>query len=91
MVTVALMVLLKTIPIGGEGRWDYICVDSAAQRLYIPRSTHVQILDLATEKVIGDVPNTNGVHGVALAPEQNLGFSSNGRDSTVSAFDLEDL
>ena len=89
MVTVALMVLLKTISIGGEGRWDYICVDSAAQRLYIPRSTHVQILDLATEKVIGDVPGTNGVHGVALAPDQNLGFSSNGRDSTVSAFDLK--
>jgi DNA-binding beta-propeller fold protein YncE len=87
--TVAMIVLLKTIPIGGDGRWDYICVDPTAQRLYIPRSTHVQILDLATDKVIGDVPGTNGVHGVALAPEQNLGFSSNGRDSAVSAFDLK--
>lgn len=89
MVTVALLVLLRTIPIGGEGRWDYICVDSTAQRLYIPRSTHVQILDLEKGTVLGDIPNTNGVHGVALAPEQNLGFTSNGRDSTVSVFDLK--
>ena len=64
MLTVALIVLLKTIPIGGEGRWDYICVDSTAQRLYIPRSTHVQILDLEKGTVVGDIPNTNGVHGV---------------------------
>jgi DNA-binding beta-propeller fold protein YncE len=87
--TVFLIVLLKTIPIGGEGRWDYICVDPTAQRLYIPRSSHVQILDLEKGEVIGDVPGTNGVHGVALAPEQNLGFSSNGRDNAVSAFDLK--
>jgi DNA-binding beta-propeller fold protein YncE len=88
-VAVTLFMLLKTIPIGGEGRWDYICVDPTAQRLYIPRSTHVQILDLEKGVVIGDISNTNGVHGVALAPEQNLGFTSNGRDSTVSAFDLK--
>jgi YVTN family beta-propeller protein len=89
MVTFALMVLLKTIPIGGEGRWDYICVDSTAQRLYIPRSSHVQILDLEKGTIIGDIPDTNGVHGVALAPEQNLGFTSNGRANNVSVFDLK--
>jgi YVTN family beta-propeller protein len=89
MVTVALLVLLKTIPIGGDGRWDYICVDSTAQRLYIPRTTHVQILDLEKGSVIGDIPNTNGVHGVAIVPEQNMGFTSNGRDNSVSVFDLK--
>ncbi len=89
MLTVAMLVLLKTIPIGGDGRWDYICLDSTVQRLYIPRSTHVQILDLEKGAVIGDIPNTNGVHGVALAVEQNLGFTSNGRDNTVSVFDLK--
>jgi YVTN family beta-propeller protein len=88
-VTFALMVLLKTIPIGGEGRWDYICVDSTAQRLYIPRSTHVQILDLEKGTMLGDIPDTNGVHGVALALEENLGFTSNGRANTVSVFDLK--
>jgi DNA-binding beta-propeller fold protein YncE len=86
---VAMMILLKTIPLGGEGRWDYICVDSAAQRVYVPRSSHVQILDLATDKVIGDVPGTRGVHGVALVLEQNLGFTSNGQDNSTSAFDLK--
>ncbi len=83
------LTLLKTIPIGGSGRWDYLCADSTARRLYVPRSTHVQILDLDTGVVLGDVADTNGVHGVALAPEQGLGFSSNGRDNTLSAFDLK--
>jgi YVTN family beta-propeller protein len=80
--------VIKTLPLGGEGRWDYLCADAQGERLYVPRSTHVQVVDLESGKVVGDVPNTNGVHGVALAPEQNLGFSSNGRDNSVSAFDL---
>lgn len=81
--------LLKTIPVGGDGRWDYLCVDADAHRLYIPRSSHVQILDLDKGTVLGDVPGTNGVHGVALAPDQSLGFASNGRDNAVSVFDLK--
>jgi len=83
--------VLKTLPLGGEGRWDYLCADANGERLYVSRSTHVQVVDLESGKVVGDVPNTNGVHGVALAPEQNLGFSSNGRDNSVSAFDLKSL
>ena len=82
---VSRLTLLKTMPIGGSGRWDYVCADSAARRLYVPRSTHVQVLDLDSGAALGDVADTNGVHGVALAPEQGLGFSSNGRDNTVSA------
>ncbi|SRR6266568_811789 len=83
--------VIKTLPLGGEGRWDYLCADARGERLYVPRSTHVQVVDLESGKVVGDIPNTNGVHGVALAPEQNLGFSSNGRDNSVSVFDLKTL
>src|SRR3954467_5070548 len=83
--------VIKTLPLGGEGRWDYLCADAQGERLYVPRSTHVQVVDLESGKVVGDIPNTQGVHGVALAPEQNLGFSSNGRDNSVSVFDLKTL
>jgi len=83
--------LLKTIPTGGTGRWDYLGPDSDARRLYIPRSTHVQVIDLDKGTEIGDIPGTNGVHGVALAPDQKLGFASNGRDNAVSVFDLGTL
>ena len=83
--------VIKTIPLGGEGRWDYLCADAQGERLYVPRSTHVQVVDLESGKLVGDIPNTQGVHGVALAPEQNLGFSSNGRDNSVSVFDLKTL
>lgn len=83
--------LLKTLPLGGDGRWDYLCVEPESQRLYIPRSSHVQVLDMEKNLIIGDIPNTNGVHGVALALEQNLGFASNGRDNAVTVFDLKTL
>lgn len=83
---------LKTIwQVGGEGRWDYVTVDPSASRLYVPRSTHVQVLDTNTGKVIGDIPDTAGVHGVALVPDVNRGFTSNGRAGTVTVFDLKTL
>ena len=83
------LTLLKTIRVGGTGRWDYLCADSVARRLYVPRGSHVQILDLDGGAVLGDIADTNGVHGVALAPAQGMGFTSNGRDNTVSVFDLK--
>ena len=83
------LALLQTIPVGGTGGWDYICADSKARRLYVPRGTHTQILDLDTGAVLGDIADTNGVHGVALAPDQGLGFTSNGKDGTVSVFDVK--
>jgi DNA-binding beta-propeller fold protein YncE len=83
--------VIKTIPTGSTGRWDYICVDAAARRVYVPRSSHVQVVDLDKSEVIGDIPNTGGVHGVALAPEQNLGFASAGRDNDVVVFDVKTL
>lgn len=79
------------IKIGGEGGWDYLTVDSAARRLYVSHATHVVVVDLDTNKVVGDIPNTPGVHGIAIAAELNRGFISNGRGNTVTIFDLKTL
>jgi DNA-binding beta-propeller fold protein YncE len=81
----------KRVQVGGEGGWDYLNVDPAGRRLYLSRGTHVQVVDIDRDSVIGDIPNTNGVHGIAIAPELGRGFTSNGRDSTVTIFDLKSL
>ncbi len=83
--------LEKKITLGGEGGWDYLSVDSEAHRLYISRSTHAMVIDTESGKVVGDIPNTAGVHGIAFVPEMGKGFTSNGRDSTVTVFDLKTL
>jgi DNA-binding beta-propeller fold protein YncE len=83
--------VLKKIAVGGEGGWDYLTVDPAAHRLYISRSTRVQVVDLDTDKVVGEIANTPGVHGIAIAPAAGRGFTSNGRDGTVTVFDLKTL
>ncbi len=83
--------LVKKIPLGGEGGWDYLTLDSAARRLYITRTTKVIVLDIDTGSVVGEVPSTAGVHGVAIAPELGRGFTSNGKTSTATIFDLKTL
>ena len=83
--------VINTYKIGGEGGWDYLTADAAARRLYISRSTHVIVLDLDSGKTVGDIADTPGVHGIALAPELGRGFVSNGREGTVSIFDLKTL
>jgi DNA-binding beta-propeller fold protein YncE len=83
--------VVNTFKVGGEGGWDYLTADSAARRLYISRSTHVMVLDLDSGKTVGDIADTPGVHGIALAPELGRGFTSNGREGTVSIFDLKTL
>jgi DNA-binding beta-propeller fold protein YncE len=83
--------LLKKISVGGEGGWDYLTFDSPTRRLFISRATKVIVLDVDFGKVIGDIPNTEGVHGIALAPEFGRGFTSNGRVGTVTIFDLKTL
>ena len=79
------------IEIGGEGGWDYLTMDSTAHRLYVTRGTHVMVIDTEKNAVCGDIPDTQGVHGVALAPKLNKGFTSNGRANTVTEFDLKTL
>ncbi len=76
---------------GGEGGWDYLTVDASGHRLFVSRSSHVQVLDLATGSPVGDIPDTAGVHGIALVPALQRGFTSNGRAGTVTVFDLATL
>jgi DNA-binding beta-propeller fold protein YncE len=79
------------LQLGGDGGWDYLTVDDAAGRLYISRSSHVMVVDLETGKQAGDIPNTEGVHGIAIAPEFGRGFTSNGRSNDVTIFELKTL
>jgi len=83
--------LINTYKLGGEGGWDYLTLDSSARRLYISRATHVIVIDADSGKPVGDIPDTPGVHGIALAPELGRGFVSNGREGTVTIFDIETL
>jgi len=81
----------RHIQVGGTGGWDYPMVDSGAKRLYLSHSDHVEVVDLANGKVIGAIPKTDGVHGIAIAPELHRGFISNGRAGTMTIFDTEKL
>ena len=83
--------LLDTWKLGGDGGWDYLKVDSDAHRLYISRATRVMVIDTESGKPVGEISDTPGVHGVALVPEIGKGFASNGREDTVSVFDLQSL
>lgn len=83
--------VLKTLKLGGEGGWDYLEVDPDAHHLFISRATHVIVVDTESGKQVGDIPDTPGVHGIALAPELGRGFTSNGREGTVTIFDLKTL
>ena len=81
----------KKIVLGGEGGWDYLTVDSKARRVYISRGTHVMVVDADSGAVVGDIPNTNGVHGIAIAADFDKGFVTDGRDATVTIFDVKTL
>jgi DNA-binding beta-propeller fold protein YncE len=83
--------LIKEIPIGGEGGWDYITVDPAAHRLYVSHATKVVVVDIDRGTVVGEIPDTLGVHGFAVAPDLGRGFSSNGRANTSTIVDLKTL
>lgn len=83
--------VVKKTKVGGEGGWDYLTADPAMHRVFLSRSSHVMVYDTQRDTVSFDIPNTPGVHGVALAPELNRGFTSNGRDSSVTIFDYTTL
>lgn len=79
------------ILLGGEGGWDLVTVDPEALRLYVTHSVRVQVIDLSTDHVAGEIPDTPGPHGVAIAGDLGRGFVSNGRDSSVTVFDSRTL
>jgi DNA-binding beta-propeller fold protein YncE len=83
--------IVKKIPVPGTGGWDYLIVDEAARRLYVSHGTQVEVLDIDSGTIVGKIPNTQGVHGIALAPELGRGFVSDGQTSTVTIFDLKTL
>jgi DNA-binding beta-propeller fold protein YncE len=84
--------VLRAIHLGGEGGWDYVTVDSAARRVYIPRGTHIMVIDADSGKLVGDIQGMNGLHGVAVATEFNRGFVTGNKteqEGTVYVFDLK--
>jgi len=85
------MEVLQSWKLGGDGGWDYLTMDSANKRLFISRGTRVDVVSVESGKLIGSIADTQGVHGIALAPALKRGFTSNGRANTVTAFDLDTL
>src|SRR5690349_1556641 len=83
--------VLRRIPIGGEGGWDYLRVDPDAKRIYIARGDHMMVVDETSGKLVGDLTNTKGIHGTALATDLGKGYTSNGGASTVTVYDLKTL
>ena len=83
--------VIKTVPIPGDEGWDYLTVDAAARRVYISHGSHVVVMNADTYAVEGDVPDTQGVHGIALAPDLGRGFVSAGRSNTAVIFDIKSL
>jgi len=83
--------VLRRIPVGAEGGWDYVRVDPDAKRIYLSRGDHMMVVDETSGKVVGDLPNTKGIHGMALVADMNKGYTSNGGAATVTVFDLKTL
>jgi DNA-binding beta-propeller fold protein YncE len=82
---------LKEIPVGGEGGWDYLSVDAANHRLYVAHATKVVVIDTQTDTIVGEIADTPGVHGVAVANRLERAFVSNGKENKVSIVDLSTL
>jgi YVTN family beta-propeller protein len=83
--------VVATWKLGGDGGWDYLTADSDGHRLFIARATRVMVIDTESGKQVGEIPETTGVHGIALDSEIGRGFTSNGREDSVSVFDLKSL
>ncbi len=83
--------LIKSVPVPGDEGWDYLNVDADARRVYISHGSHVVVLNADTYAIEGDIPDTQGVHGIALAPDLGRGFVSAGRANTAVIFDIKSL
>jgi len=79
------------VKLGREGGWDYLIVDTVGHRVFISRGTHTLVVDARTDSVVGDIMDTPGVHGIAFAYDLGRGYTSNGRDSSITGFDLKTL
>jgi len=83
--------LLKTIPVGGQGGWDYLACDDEAERLYATHNSKIVVINTQTDIAVGEIADTPGVHGFAIAPDLKRGFSSNGTEDKASIIDLTTL
>jgi DNA-binding beta-propeller fold protein YncE len=83
--------LQKTVTVGGDGNWDYLFVDADTRNLYVSRGSRFDVFNADTLAKVGEIPNTNGCHGVAVDPGSGHGFTSNGRDPSVTMFDAKTL
>jgi YVTN family beta-propeller protein len=83
--------VVSKIKVGGGVRWDYVQVDSANHRLYVSHGTQTEVIDTASGKLAGTIPDTKGVHGIAIAGDLGRGFTSDGGDNDVTVFDLKTL
>jgi len=82
---------VEKFDIKGAGGTDYVSVEAATGRVFVSRQTHVMVVEGATGKVLGEIPDTPGVHGVGIVTKENHGFTTNGGDQTVTMFDLKTL
>lgn len=82
---------LKTFQIGGDGGWDYVNFDPSSNLLYIARATRVMVVDVDSGKLVGELPGTNGIHGVALVNKLGRGVTSNGKGNSATIFDIKTL
>jgi len=85
------LTIVKKFTLGGDGGWDYLTYDPVAKHLFVSRATRVMVVDPASGSVVTEIPGTPGVHGIALAQDAGKGFTSNGRDNSLSVFDLKTL
>jgi YVTN family beta-propeller protein len=83
--------LASSVQLPGAGGWDYLTVDASARRVYISHASQVEVLDADSQKSVGTIPDTPGVHGIALAPSLGRGFISAGKSDSVVVFDLKTL
>jgi DNA-binding beta-propeller fold protein YncE len=83
--------IMNKFHIEGDGGWDYLNVDESTGRIFVSHSTVVQVIDEKDGKLLGTIPDTKGVHGIAIAADLNKAFISNGRDSSVTIIDLKSL
>lgn len=83
--------VVRKITLEGDGGWDYLSVDAANRRIYVTRSSHVNVVDADSGKTVGDITGLSGVHGVAIDDKGGRGYISNGRSNTVTVFDLKTL
>src|SRR5258707_5304777 len=82
---------VEKFDVRGDGGTDYVAVEEATGRVFVSRGTHMMVVEGATGKVLGDIPNTPGVHGAGMATKAGHGFTTNGGDQTVTMFDLKTL